>query len=107
MSLLSTITTTNTQTTSTISLAETFTQTVTGNATTITSTRTSYSIYPTKPAVVVEIVGFSVVVEMPLTCENFHQHSARYTSFKLDYISPNPDIAGIGVCLLPVPAIDF
>jgi hypothetical protein len=101
MSLLSTIKTTITQTKTTISLAETCTQIVTGDATTTTSTRTSHATSPTRHAVVVETVGFSVVVKMPLTCENIKQHSAKFPAFVLDDVSSNPDIAGIGVCITP------
>lgn len=103
MSLLPTSTiTAYAQTTTTVSFAQTFTAIVTRDATTITNTRTSVSSHPTKHAVAVESVKYNVVVEMPLTCENLYQHTgALFTRVEFDHLSPNPDIAGIGVCILP------
>jgi hypothetical protein len=97
MSPTSTLITTAAQTRTVLSLANAFTATVTREAIETTKSFKSFSSYPTEHTVVREIVGFSVVVEMPLTCDNIYEQSKRYSETTYGDVEPNPDIAGIGV----------
>ena len=91
------LTTTAAQARTALSLANAFTATVTREAVETTKTFKWFSSYPTDHAVVSEVVGFSVVVEMPLTCDNIYQQSEGYLDINYGDVEPNPDIAGIGV----------
>lgn len=74
----------------------------------VTSTRTSSwtRSYPTKHINVQEVVKVFISVQMPLTCENIHSlldhppgsGSDNFVVSVGGPVSPNPDIAGIGVC---------
>lgn len=73
---------------------------------TIVSNRTVtyHETRPTRRIVVEEMVYIDVLVEIPLACDNLHAYYASHGSDN-DYqtglhgdITPNPDIAGIGVC---------
>lgn len=94
--------TTQTWATTTFTFAETFQETST-RAT--TSTSTYYYPSETPYQYIEETVEISVLIEIPMTCENVLDLLSRTRNTTWDYrnrvegdISSNPDIAGIGVC---------
>jgi len=82
-------------TSTSVSLAETFTRVV-FHTTTITNTITPHSASPTNIISTKERIIIGVSVEAPLTCENFNKYSDYYGTSSPN---SNPDIAGIGVCM--------
>jgi hypothetical protein len=87
--------TSSTITSTSVSLAETFTRLV-SHTTTITNTITPHSASPTDIISAKERIIIGISVEVPLTCENYDKYSDYYG---ISDPKSNPDIAGIGVCM--------
>lgn len=93
-----------TETTTTISLAQSFKELI-SNTTTTTTTTTVTHPDPTDSIIAHEYVVVDILVEAPLTCENIVLHAPSCSRNDDCYIyvvhdlKPNPDIAGIGVCI--------
>ena len=91
----------STKTTTMISLAKAFTEVI-SNTTSTTSHRTAAS---TASVIAYETVITKVLVEAPLTCKNIDLYASTCSDNNfLCWVSiadpkPNPDIAGIGVCI--------
>jgi hypothetical protein len=124
MSLLPTITTASTVTSVTVSIAEAFTEAVTRNVTSTSTTTWTWteavtetstgdpmstsiispgSRYTWNHVEIIHHVELNVSVEVPLTCENIRYYwlldgsDIAYNAPQFDELSPNADIAGIGV----------
>lgn len=110
MSSLERVTTTVTSTARELWLADHVTETTT-QTTTSTSTLSWTRSYPTEVVDVQVALEVNILVQVPLTCKNIHDfyapifglvgHSIRASEFSYvrveGTVSPNPDIAGIGV----------
>jgi hypothetical protein len=84
-----------TSTSFSVSIAETFTRIV-SHTTTITSAITPSPPSHTSDISPKERIIIGILVEVPLTCESYLTNSRA----SLEGPSANPDIAGVGVCVL-------